>query len=148
MNANLVAIAKMVKKKVLETARQGLAVGVHPIDCTVHITGTIKVGKDSEVDERSGSVDYKAAFATVCGILAEKCRQSGSTLSDEMLSDLIGMAMRQGEVAEKAASVMADFIEVEERECTKVTGTKIKTGSVTTKLEYAFKEAAKSAKAA
>ena len=148
MNANLVAIAKMVKKKVLETARQGLAVGTHPIDCTVHITGTINVGKDSEVDATSGSVDYKAAFATVCGLLAEKCRQNGSILSAEMLRNLIGMAMRQGEVAESAASVMAELIEAEERECTKVTGKKTKKGSVTTKLEYAFEEAAKSAKAA
>lgn len=140
MDANVVALAKTVKDKALAAAREGLAIGVHPIDCLVRITGTIKVGADTTTDVREGSVVYKDAFATVCGMLVEQCRRRGEPLSTELLEDLIYMAMRQDETASGVADEMMEMIESAERDCTKVTGTKPKKGTVTTKLVYEFAE--------
>jgi len=139
MDARIVALAKVVKEKTLSTAREGLTVGTHSVDCLVHITGSIKVGEDTEMEVRSPAVNYKAAFATVCGMLVEQCRLRGEPLSNELLQDVIALAMRQDEIAANIGGVMSDWVEAAERDCTKVTGTKTKNGSVTTKLEYEFK---------
>jgi len=137
MDARIVALAKVVKEKALSAARQGLAVGTHPVDCLVHITGSIKVGADSTTDVR-GTIDYRNAFATVCGILVGQCKLRENPLTDELLRDLIGMAMRQGDNAVKIAEDVMETVETIERDCTKVTGTKPKKGTITTKLDYSL----------
>ena len=139
MDARIVALAKTVKKTALDAARQGLSVGTHSVDCTVHITGSIKVGQDT-VTETRGSVDYKRAFATICGMFVEQCKRRDvrEPLSDELIGELIDIAMRQDELAASIAEDMIATVEITERDCTKVTGTKRKNGTVTTKLNYEY----------
>lgn len=140
MDVNIVALAKVVKDKALANARAGLSVGTHSVDCLIHVTGSIKVGSDGETDVRGKSVDYKGAFATVCGMLIQQFKLRNQPLSEELLEDLIGVAMRQDEIATNIGDTMLGIVDSVERECTKVVGTKKKKGTVTTKLKYKFVE--------
>ena len=138
MDVRIVALAKAVKDKAFAAAREGLSVGTHPVDCRIHITGSLKVGEDGQTDIRGQPVNYKGAFATVCGMLVQQCKLRKQPLSDELLEDLIGMAMRQDELASKIGDPMLKIVESMERDCTTITGTKTKRGPVTTKLDYRF----------
>ncbi len=130
MNAQIVALSKTVKDKALTAARDGLEVGTHPIDCLVRITGSIKVGEDTETDVRD-TVNFKNAFVAILDVLKKR-----HDINDDLLSDLIGMAFRRKDANETIVAL----IDAEERDCTKVTGKKKKRGSVTTKLIYEFEE--------
>ena len=137
-NTETVALAKVVKENALSTARNELTAGSYEVDCLVAIQGTMKVGEDTKVDVTEGSVDYKAAFATSCGILAQL--MADQKKKPELLEELIELSMRQGDVAENVAKNVVDFIKTTERSMKKVVGTKPKKGTVTTKLTYRIVE--------
>ena len=138
MDVRIVALAKTVKDKALAIARDGLSVGTHEIDCSIHITGSIRVGEDGQADVCGAPINYKGAFATVCAMLVEQCRLRKQPLEDSLLDELIEMAMKQGELAAKIGNIMDEKIAAVERDCTRKIGTKKKRGSITTKLEYEF----------
>ncbi len=140
MDARIVALAKAVKEKALTDAREGLKVGTHPIDMTLHIIGSIKVGEDGRTDVRGKAIDYKGAFATICGILIQQLKLRNNGTLDPAIKGMIGMAMRQGKIATVIGDATKEIVETIERDSTQVTGTKLKKGSVTTRLEYEFVE--------
>lgn len=134
-DVRLVALAKVIKDKALKNARQGLSIGTHNLDFAVRVTGFLKVGENGESRE---TVDWKAAFATAIGMLQEQCSLREVELTQEQIADLIGVIFRQDTAAMAFSAPFVALIEREENRFTRVTGTKPKNGSITTKLNCEF----------
>lgn len=138
MNPQTVALAKVVKTKDLTSAREGLSVGSHAIDCWVRITGSIKVGEDTVIDVRGNPPNYKAAFASIFGLMTEQLARQGRDLTAEQKRELVEVALRQSENIAKLGNEIMPTVDAVEYDMTSVIGTAPRKGAVTTKLEYAF----------
>jgi len=140
MNVETVALAKTVKEKALKAARNTLTPGVYSVDCIIRLRGSIKVADDQVVDARTGSINYKAAFATVCGMLREQSEKHGHPLDEKQFMALLTMAMSQGDAATAFADSTKQVLEAVERKFTKPAGTVVRKGQVTTKLSYSIEQ--------
>ena len=74
----ILAIVKVVKEKLAKEARANLTPGVHLVDITCHIKGSLTVGQDEEFIP-TASIPLKSAFilfVRYCGVTREAAKNA------------------------------------------------------------------------
>jgi len=125
-NATTIAITKVVsgRSKDAKAARAALKPGEYPVDATVHITGTLRVGEDHDITPTASILnqEFLALVLHHAGITREAAANLIEKVADEYLIDWTGSkedkdaakAARKAKVAEidpdgKIESIFADF---------------------------------------
>jgi len=115
----ITAISKMIKKAVLDSSRDLLSVGIHPVNCLVRIDGTIKVGEDFE-KRQTNKIDW-------IGLTALALSKLNGVTVESLIAEFEKNGIDSKDV-KKQAQAKVDAL----RDSTMQTSK----GAVTTQLEY------------
>jgi len=113
------AIDKMVKTAIGKEARELLSVGIHPVNCLVHIEGTIKVGEDFE-KKQTNKIDW-------IGLTALALSKLNGVTVESLIAEFEANGI-DGSTIKKQAQEKIDALRESTMQLTK--------GAVTTQLDY------------
>ena len=106
----LLALSKAVKSKAVEAARRELGPGVHHVDCTVRVRGSLEIGEDGERSP-TASIPVKEVLAL---FVARSGANRGAAL--KLLRTCLRDALSKGPSAQGAITMAADIDRIFEAE--------------------------------
>jgi len=129
----ILAIAKVMKKKAVDQARDKARPGKYAVDFKASVTGTITIGEDYEKTP-TVSIPYKKAFAALCYVAGCTGKHGIGKIQRAME---IALA-ESGDAAEEMSKLIPQVERIEEDVISPMLASLPKTtakGPVTTKLE-------------
>jgi hypothetical protein len=111
MNAiQQLAISKAVKDAAAKIARSEVQAGEYPVDFTLKISGTVKVGEDSD-KKSTCSIPYKAVMALMVQRMGFQ-REKAIAIVEECVGEAIKQSLAKGDAATSEGSLDAELEEI------------------------------------